>query len=351
MFFLIGDWMTNIRCCDCVRMGGLIGMLKRKKRSHLSIELNDYVLRAMLVKSPEDIQDVEVFEVPLERGIIEIEVIANEMALFELLKEHLVAWGGKHQNIRFCVPSSSVLMKNIDHPIDVKPENLKGYVEMELGRSIHLPFSEPLIDVYDREPGDGKAVLYAVPADEIVGFSNMLMDLQLQPEAADIRSLCNVRLLEHLEVLDFEKTYLISDWSIHELSVCIISKGEIEFLRYQGIETDLDKWNASVDITGSLNFEYSGSLDEYRGTVMNQVLEIDRMMNFFKFSLHKGEQEVDEIVVMGDNPLLSQIAGLIQDNLTTPLKVIDDVFIHERYPKLSAKHMNLLGLALKEVKA
>lgn len=325
-------------------------MFKKKKKSHLSIELTDYVLRALLVKGP-DLEDAEVFELPLEHGIIETEIIANDAALFELFQKSVVKWGGKHQNIRFCVPSASVLMKNIDHPLDVTATGLKNYVQMEIGRTIHLPFQEPLIDVHDSVEGDGKAILFAVPSEEIVSFTNMLMDLQLQPEVADIRSLCNVRLLEHLKVLDFSKTYLIADWSIHEIAICILSKGEIEFLRYQPIETELEKWQATPNITGALEFQYAGNTDEYQSVIMNQVLEIDRMMNFFKFSLHKGELEVDNIVIMGDNPYLDHIATLIKETLSTTLTVVDDVLIHEHFPNFSAKDATILGLALKEVNA
>ena len=32
---------------------------------------------------------------------------------------------------------------------------------MELGHSIHLPFQDPLIDVYDADAEDGKAILFA----------------------------------------------------------------------------------------------------------------------------------------------------------------------------------------------
>ena len=38
-------------------------------------------------------------------------------------------------------------------------------------------------------------------------------------------------------------------------------------------------------------FIYNGEAENYQMVVMDQVLEIDRMMNFFKFSLHKGEKQ------------------------------------------------------------
>ena len=141
----------------------------------------------------------------------------------------------------------------------------------------------------------------------------------------------------------------IADWSINELSICIYSAGQVEFLRYQSIDTDMSKWVANLDETGDVTFTYNGDIQDYRLLVTDQVLELDRMMNFFKFSLHKGEKSVDEIIIMGDNPLLDNISAFLRDNLATPITVIDDVAIEKVYPQFKAKHASLIGLALKEV--
>ncbi|KOS69317.1 pilus assembly protein PilM [Lysinibacillus contaminans] len=323
-------------------------MFNKKKKSHISIEIKDYVLRAIVAKGP-DTSLWKGYELPLERGIVEGAVISDEMALYEIIKEHVTKWAGKKQNVRMFVPDTSVLLKNFDHPSDVEPHQLKGYVEMELGQSIHLPFHEPLIDVYDPKPGDGQAMLYAAPSEEVNKMMGMFLDASLEPQAADIRGLCNIRLLEHMQFLDAHKTYLIADWSINELSISIFSQGNVEFLRYQSIETNLADWKAEPVGENSYSFEHIGGEEEYRMVVTDQVLEIDRMMNFFKFSLHKGEKSVDEIIILGDNPILQTIADLLSNNFDTPLKVLNDSIIQKQFPEFTEPFATLLGLALKEV--
>ena len=100
---------------------------------------------------------------------------------------------------------------------------------MELGHSIHLPFQDPLIDVYDADAEDGKAILFAAPSEEITKMVGMLLDVSLEPEAADIRALCNIRLLEHMSLLMPNKTYLIAEWSINELSISIFPMAKWSF--------------------------------------------------------------------------------------------------------------------------
>ncbi|MFP3499419.1 hypothetical protein SB759_34950, partial [Pseudomonas sp. SIMBA_059] len=86
--------------------------------------------------------------------------LKDEMALFEIFKENVHKWGGKKQKVRFFVPDPTVLLKSFPVPTDVEPAMLREYAQMEIGHSIHLPFQDPLIDVYDPKDGDGQAMLF-----------------------------------------------------------------------------------------------------------------------------------------------------------------------------------------------
>ncbi|MDN4495516.1 type IV pilus biogenesis protein PilM [Ureibacillus aquaedulcis] len=321
---------------------------KKKKNSHVSIEINDYVLRALVSKGP-DLSQAEVFEVALPHEIIDEATLKDEMALFEIFKENANKWGGKKQNVRFFVPDPTVLLKSFEHARDVEPNKLKEFVQMELGHSIHLPFQDPLIDVYDPTEGDGQAMMFAAASEEVNKYINLFLDIHMGPQAADIRALCNLRLLESMQMIDSEKTYLIANWLINELSICIYSNGNVDFLRYQQIPTTISQWHAKPLKENELDFTYDGDSEDYRMTIMDQVLELDRIMNFFRFSLHKGEKSVDEIIVMGDNPLLDQIHNYLKETLPVTAKMVDDSQMQKYYPGFKAKHASLLGLALKEI--
>lgn len=324
-------------------------MFHNTKKSYLSIEINDYVLRALVMKGPEWSQ-AKVYEVELPNGVIEEAVIKDEMALFEIFKSNATQWGGKHQNVRFFVPDPTILLKSFEHPLDVQKDKLKEYAEMEVGHSIHLPFQEPLIDVYDPVEGDGQAMIFAASSEEVNKFTHLFLDIHMNPVVADIRALCNLRLLEHMQILQPEKTYLLANWLINELSITIYSDGHVDFQRYQPISTDMTQWKSKLMSDDEIEFTYNGDLDDYQTIITDQLLEIDRIMNFFKFSLHKGEKSVDEIIVMGDNPILDHIYSFLEQNLPVPVKIINDTLVNQHFPGFKAKHASILGLALKEVK-
>ncbi|OXS75433.1 pilus assembly protein PilM [Lysinibacillus sp. KCTC 33748] len=322
-------------------------MFTKKKKSHVSIEIKDYILRAIVAKGADPSQ-WKGYEMPLAQGVVEGSVIHDEMELFDVMKNNVAKWAGKKQNARIFVPDTSVLLKSFEHPDDIEWNELKGYVEMELGQSIHLPFQDPLIDVYDPKPSDGQAMLFAAPSEEVTKMIGLLLDATLEPQVADIRTLCNIRLLEHLQLIKDNRTYLIADWSINELSISIFSYGQLEFLRYQSFDTDLSEWKFEEIEEFSFSYRLDAD-DNYRIILTDQMLEIDRIMNFFKFSLHKGEKSVDEIIILGDNPLLPTIKDLLENNFPTPIIMLNDSVIQKSFPQFSEEFASLIGLALKEV--
>lgn len=325
-------------------------MLGFNKKSNVSIELTDYILRALIKKGGQPSQWA-VYEIPLPQGIVEDSTITDEMALFQLLKNNLTPLGGKRQKARLLVPDVSVLLKTFACPDNLERDKLKEYVQMELGRSIHLPFHDPLLDVYDAQQGDGKATLFAAPAEEVEKLAGLLQDVHVTPETADIRALCNLRLLADLKLLDPGQTYMVTNWSINELSICVYCCGQIEFLRYESIKTDLKKWQPAADRPGEVLFSYLGEAEEYRMSIADQILELDRILNFYTYSLHKGNKSIDKIIVMGDNPLLDKVSELLAESLSIPIQTVDNRIIQEKYPNQGVRHASLIGLALKEVRS
>ena len=321
-------------------------MFKKKKQRVVALEIDEYIIRAIKMNSA-DINESTVYESPMRPNIFEGDIIRDEMALYELIKELVELWGMKRHDVRFFVPDSSVMMKSFEHPADIPSAKLKAYVEMELGRTIHLPFSQPLIDVYDDKENDGEAVLFAAPSEEISKIASLLNDVTLHPTIADIRALSTIRFLEKTVGFTKNKSYLMTDWSIAGVSISIYTSGKLEFLRYQSIDTLFEKWKDTKE-GEEVVLHYNGVIDEYRAYLIDQIAEIDRILNFYRFSLYKGEKAVDEIIVLGDSPEMDYIASEMKNNFMTPVKYIDDSLVRKHHPAFKSKHIPLLGLIYKE---
>ncbi len=70
-------------------------------------------------------------------------------------------------------------------------------------------------------------------------------------------------------------------------------------------------------------------------------------MNFYRFSLHKGEKEIDEIILTGDNPFIREIGQKLSDYYNMPVTVADESFLATYQKGLKGKYTALMGLLQK----
>ncbi len=128
----------------------------------------------------------------------------------------------------------------------------------------------------------------------------------------------------------------------------IYSQGEVEFLRFQTIETDRSKWQTRYTEDG-FDYFYKDEISEYQAALMEPLSEIERIINFYRFSLNKGEKGVDQIVVMGDSPELDYISRMLQTVVPQPVYTLTDQVMAREFPSFTASQAGLVSLALKEV--
>lgn len=319
-----------------------------KKKRQVSLVYNDFALK-VLTSSSNDFAHADVHSIPLDEGIVVDGIIEDELAFFELLKDHVKNWGIKGQNVSFYVPESTVMMKAIEHPQELEDVvSIKQYVEMEIGRTIHLPFENPLIDIYDAKQGDGKATIFATNAEEVQKVVGLLTDAGLTPVVADIKVISLIRLVNLLLPNLVNTTTLLANWSINELSLVIYSFGEVEFLRFQTIETERSKWQSRYT-EDDFDYFYNDEISQYQNALFEPLAEIERIINFYQYSLNKGEKGVDQIVVLGDSPELKYIAEMLESQVTLPVHVLTDQVMEEEFPNFKASQASLISLALKEV--
>ena len=62
------------------------------------------------------------------------------MAFYDVIKRLVKDWNISKHHLRFFVPDHSVMMRTFEHPNNLASEQLKGYVEMELGRDDPFTF-------------------------------------------------------------------------------------------------------------------------------------------------------------------------------------------------------------------
>lgn len=322
-----------------------------RARGRVALEVNDYVVRAA-VQSRAD-GPVVTFEAPMPSGVIVQGEIDEPDTLSDVLAEQFAAWGiAKGSDVRFFVSDEAILARSIDvNDADESYEDLLTYVTMEIGQTIHVPFEEPTFDVFPTNEEETKGTLFVAPAAPVTLLANALLDLKMKPSVADIKMLGLARTIRRMgELTKRDVPTLVANWGLNGLTVAIFRNSVLEFLRFQQFHNFREQWTVDPELAdGAFPYTLRTDPEQYELSIGSEFGEIGNIMNSYRFSLHKGEHHVEQILLTGDNPQLD----LIERQLTlaygeTPIERLKETRFSTVYPNVPIRFAPLVGLFERE---
>src|SRR5690625_786249 len=166
-----------------------------KAKSVVSLSIDPYAIR-MVENNGKDLSSIALFkEKPLPAHVIENGKLVDEMKFYEFMKEVVAEWGIKGRSVRFYVPDALTIMRELQITDHVVPDEVNQYITMEIGHTIHFPFSNPIFDVYKIKGKDTvkQVTVLAAPEEEILKYTNVFTDVNLKPIAVDVHALGSYR--------------------------------------------------------------------------------------------------------------------------------------------------------------
>lgn len=322
--------------------------LFKRNKTTVNIVIDDYVIR-LVQNNGRDFESVKLIaERALPPNIIVNGRIQDELEFYDLMKELVQDWGIKNNEVRFFVPNSLVIIRTVDIPKEVKKEEWKQYINVEVGNTIHFPFKNPVIDIYTSEEKDDayKVTVIAAPEEELIKYVSTFEDVSLKPTVVDVQALGVYRFYLHqIEQIDENKVFLFVEFNLDSMIISIFHGKKFEFHRYQQLNIEKNKWEATEkDLI--LEWNYMGNQEILNGEIYDQLNEIERLLNFYQFSLHQGTQAVTDIVLLGDFPNLKDIATRIQERYPQNFTKLTTENTGIEVP-LSNAFIPALGLAIK----
>ena len=311
-----------------------------------NIVIKDHVIRYIGVKQSSPLIVQKYRERYLPPGLIDEGKIVERETLKLILEECVNDWGIKKRQVRFIIPDSFVVIRKTSIPIDIKDDEIVGFLYSELGSTIHLPFDEPVLDIKKLSETDEKkeVLMFAAPEDVALDYSSLLEEVSLKPIAADISPLCMYRLFDYSDKTNEENHSLLIQFDLQTVNLCIFNKHVPIFMRHLNIDSTTDDWDIQYNRSGS--FAEIKWISEHRSieTVLGEIYkEIEHVLNFYHFSILQGKQQVTDILFSGDHPHLKEVYATVVDRYDVPVSIIDNV------DTLPSNYYLPLGLALKEV--
>ncbi|MGG3450853.1 type IV pilus biogenesis protein PilM [Domibacillus aminovorans] len=263
-----------------------------KKDKMINLVFTDYVIRYVEIKQTYPLIIERCGERFIPDGLIRRGEIVDFDALLTVLENCVDEWKIKHRTARFIVPDHFVAMREEKVDADLQDDEIKNYIFMQIGSTIHLPFEEPVFDVSMIGEHDGKkgVLLIAAPEEKVRDYMNVIEEAKLKPVAADIGPLSLYRLYHQEDITNVKSHELMIHLTENVMMLSIFHENRPKFMKPVFIEKNEDM----VEVLGTERDE----ADELRD-VLN---ELEKVINFYENSLHKGQIHIDKIFFNGDHP-------------------------------------------------
>lgn len=326
--------------------------LKLGKQSNISLIIKDHVIRLAEVKSQGDLHIQRLEERFIPSGIVKEGRIQDSETLINILEECVNEWKLKNKQVTFLVPDPFIVMRKLAIPADVNEEELKGYLFMEIGATIHLPFEDPVFDYYllpQHDQERKEVLLFAAPENLVAEYTEILEEVKLKPEAADLSALSIYRIYHKLDLAHPDEHLMMVQYDLTTVNVSIFENHIPIIMRHLKLDIDAEKWDIVRSETGDRKLHYSGESNDVGSSLMDSYKEIDRVRDYYQFSLTQGQKKITKIVVDGDHPYLVHVLKELKDRYTVPvISLKNDVLDNGHDADISSFYLSI-GLALKEV--
>ncbi|MBE4908150.1 pilus assembly protein PilM [Bacillus luteolus] len=318
-----------------------------------NIILKDHVIRYIELKQTSPIIVNHSAERYIPEGLIRDGKIIDRDTLSTILEECIEDWGIKKRNVRFTVPDAFVVIRTVQVPGDLEDDEVKGYLYLELGTTIHLPFEDPVFDaIVIKDSGEKKDVLlFAAPEEIVTQYSELFSELKLKPTSADISALCLYRLYFEIENPRNNQHIMLVQFDIHMVNISIFHNHKPIFMRHLPIEGIYENWDNHYTTSGEHQYQWVGDEQELSMQLLDVYKEIENVMNFYRFSLKQGKEGIERIYLCGDYPLFRKVAKDVKERFDLPVDTIDSEKVATSNGEQIPQQLHLaLGLALKEVR-
>lgn len=244
--------------------------LFRRKKRIVNILITDYAIRFLELASVRPLKIERYGERLIPPGILHRGDILDAKELGLILENCVTDWKLKRLPMRFLLPDSFVALKEEKVDIDLKDDEINAHLFMEIGVSIHLPFENPVFDTAVTAIEDGKKhlLLLAAPEEKVSAFVKLFEEAGLNPIAADVSPLALYRFYYEKIALDENAHYVLLHIQEKMATVSIFHHHQPKFMK-----------PISFDVP-----DYVGA-----DAFMDVFSELDKVINFYENSLHKGE--------------------------------------------------------------
>jgi type IV pilus assembly protein PilM len=267
----------------------------------------------------------------------------------------LGAWADEYKlagsKVSFCLPDQQAVIRKVAVPQEIPLEEVNGYLYRQLGQTIHLPFEDPAIEsVPVGENIENRSVLLFASRESILeNYIKVFKEAKLKPMWADLGNLSLYRLYYNLDLSRRNERLLMLDIQYTTVQITIFENHAPVYTRNLVISEEFDS-EVTRSRSGRENLIVTEASSYWDYQFSNISKEVERILNFYKFTLSTGKEEINKILIAGDNPYLSEHGEKLREQSELECVILDaPLFRTTNNRSIPMSYSVPLGLSLKQV--
>jgi type IV pilus assembly protein PilM len=257
------------------------------------------------------------------------------------MEEAVQEWGIKRKAMQFLVPDSLVVVRKLQVPIYLPYEEIKGYLYIELGNTIHLPFEDPILDftILKSTEEYHEILIFAAPENVMNEYKTIFESCSLRPLTAELSSLSLFRLYQLMDNVNTEENIMILKLDQFGANIGIYQNGLPLFIQ--------NEFLSHVEVSDHLQ---NNDFDRFVEPLDELIESIGRVIHFYKYNMMSGLSDLHKIILTGDHSLIELAYKKLKSQYTYEIIVMDyGIEIDNEDEKIPMKYYACIGLGLKEV--
>ncbi len=327
--------------------------------------------------------------------------IKNVVGVMQAIRAAYARLNTRTKRVHLTLPSQHVMVRFFRFP-DIPDHEMRKLVDFELKHNIHLPFEDPHYDFINQDatterkrlkrakPTTGKktdnnpdhsdpsqaadpfggllgqepaaseaeqdnkcdVMMAAASLELIEEYKEAVTASGLTPVSMEIKAFTLYRLLKHGDDTAAEGTVLLVDINERGTDVSIYHDGKLRITRSLSvvIASSDDKPEVPEDPLEQLLLGIQASQDRDADHIAELVHELERLMNFYRYTLNNRDHEFNRIIVTGDIPNMKKVLDGLRGRMPQPIVEMPFGSYTDRTDRFGASHLSMavpFGLGLR----
>lgn len=377
----------------------------------MGIEITDYAVKVVLVSNhnSENIKLLAYTIEPLVGPCMEEGKIVDSFSLLQSIQIAVNRIDIKYKKAHFALPSPIVMVRFLKLP-DLPKKDMDKLVDFEMKHNIHLPFEQPYYDYMKvtglsekqlknkRSSSKSKVksskesqqqaaaaqsdplfgltsgtqleesllsmdqttdqlcelVLIAAPGEKVEEYSQLIRNAQVEVSSMEIKPLSLFRTVQQIDnnAELTNQTFLLIDLGRTASDVSIFHESQLKITRniYINFPLGMDS-KAELGEDDPLSFlNITGGDNDFTNACNELVHELERLVNFYRYTLNNRDHEFKRVIVSGDVERMDEIRSYVEERLERKVSIISCQHVQSDMKDLKLifpSIANAFGLALR----